>query len=104
MLPRRRSSAASATLAKRTKPTTPTTSPRSSSRPDGVKRGRDLLSPFFCEPSVCESRLRARNYEIPTPNLRNAGGGTYRGFGSGSVTRSDGGGGQRSGDDDSVAS
>ena len=41
MLLPRRSSAASATLAKRTKPTTPTTSPQYSSRTELSARGRD---------------------------------------------------------------
>jgi hypothetical protein len=44
---RRRSSAVSATLAKRTKPTTPTTSPRNSSRIGGDTKGGEFHSPLF---------------------------------------------------------
>src|ERR1700719_1034210 len=80
---RRRSSAASVTLARRTKPTTPTTSPRSSSRPRLMrKRGEDLLSPFF-------TNSDARNYEIPTPNLHIPDGGLHGRIGPGGFARAD---------------
>src|ERR1700693_3145567 len=46
---RRRSSAGNATLERPTKPTTPTISQRSSSRPGLMDRGERFLSPFFAD-------------------------------------------------------
>src|ERR1039457_1499210 len=82
---RRRSSAASATLASRTKPTTPTTSRRSSSRLGLMcKRGEDY-SPLFLR-AFYEVSERGK-YEIPAPNLRVPGSGTLGGFGPGRFAR-----------------
>src|ERR1017187_10279122 len=75
---RRRSSAASATLASRTKPTTPTTSRRSSSRLGLMcKRGEDYSALFLR--AFYEVSERGK-YEIPAPNLRVPGSGTLGGF------------------------
>src|SRR5579862_6088354 len=87
MLLRRHSSAASATLARRTKLTTPTTSPRYSSRPWLMHKGESLTLPFFYELLVNE---QARNYEIPTPNLRIPGNDPHGGIGPNGLARTHG--------------
>src|ERR1017187_3903687 len=100
---RPRSSAASATLASRTKPTTPLPSRRSSSRTHRwYKRGRENLSRFFWikrrgfTPQDSRGRLslhslirQARKYEAPSFDLRNSLSVSY-GLGTGRLPRPDG--------------
>src|ERR1019366_7896244 len=66
----RRSSAVSATLASRTKPTIPTTSRRYSNRNSSGINGGEKFSPLFFLTSVLDRIQQARNYEAPTPHLR----------------------------------